>query len=70
MVNIYLRSGGVHSKQKQSVPRLREANWFPQSPTIVQLAVLSLSRRITTLRRTYPAAPRIQQEEEQKPVNP
>ena len=25
----------VHSKQKQSGVRLRETNWFPQSPTIV-----------------------------------
>ena len=35
----YLRSDAVHSKQKQSV-RLREANWFPQSPTIVRIRTL------------------------------
>ena len=32
----YLRSGVVHSNQKQSV-RLREAHWFPQSPTIIRI---------------------------------
>ena len=34
----YLRSGVVHSNQKQSV-RLREAHWFPQSPTIVRITL-------------------------------
>ena len=40
MVNIsiyLLRSGVVHSKQRKQSVRLREANWFPQSPTIVRI---------------------------------